>query len=134
MAKPLKSTFATDGSVDNTTTLFAGMSAPESIVLTAELSDTETEEFFVNSAKGAPVKGFAVIGDELIKYGTRFGDYAVRYLTRGVNGTTPVTHVVGTPVSLAPDYYLPPSIQEAIIALQEEVNSVKSRVTVLEVP
>jgi hypothetical protein len=119
--------------VDDDTTLFAGsIVAVSSIELTAELSDTEEEIFYVNEANGAPPKGYAFIENEIIKYSQQFGHYEVRFLERGYNGTTPAVHAVGTAVELVPDFYIPTSFREANVALQELVLELRDQITALE--
>lgn len=132
MATPLLSRFADDGSVDDSTSLFAGKSAVTTPTLTVELSDSETEEFFVNSAEGAPNKGYAIIEDEIIAYTSRFGPYKILYLERGVNGTTPATHAVSTSVTFTPDYHIPAALIEAVIAMQEKLVEYETRIAALE--
>lgn len=134
MATPLLSNFATDNTVDTATTLFAGKAALSTPVLTAELSDTETEEFFVDDAEGVPNKGFAVIENEIIFYSSRFGKYKVRYLERGVNGTTPAVHAIDTPVIFTPVYFIPDALVNAIIEMQTLILDHKSRIETLETP
>lgn len=128
----LQSNFATDNSLDDANTLFAGKASMTTPILTVELSDSETEAFFVDNADGTPKQGFAVIDDEIIYYSSRYGQYEVRYLQRGYNGTTPAIHAVSTPVTFTPVYYIPESIVNAIIQMQTLILDHKTRIEALE--
>jgi hypothetical protein len=128
----LQSNFAADSSVDDENTLFAGKETITTPVLTVDLSDSETEVFFIDDAEGTPKQGFAAIDDEVIFYASRYGKYEVRYLQRGYNGTTPAAHLTGATVTITPIFYIPESFRAAIIAMQEFMISVEARVTALE--
>jgi hypothetical protein len=132
MAKPLRSNFATNNTLDTKKTLFSGKSSVTTPVLTKELSSDETEEFFVNDSTGASNQGFAVIDEEVIFYSSRFGKYKIRYLKRGYNDTVPAIHLVNTPVTFTPLFYVPESLVEAVIAVQDVVLNLKSRVERVE--
>jgi hypothetical protein len=130
----ITSNFATDNSLDTSTTLFAGKEPVSTPVLTAELSDIETEEFFVDDSSGAPNIGFAAIEDEIIFYKSRLRKTKILYLERGINGTTPATHAIGTPVTFTPIYYIPPAFVSAIIEMQTLILDHKDRIEALETP
>lgn len=129
----LQSNFADDSTVvDDANTLFAGKETITSPTLTVNLSDSETEVFYIDDAEGLPKQGFAAIDDEVIFYSSRYGAYEIRYLQRGQNGTTPASHTHGATVTFTPVFYIPESFRAAIIAMQEYMISVEARVTALE--
>lgn len=114
---PLTSKFLGASVPDTSTTLFAGPSVVTTAVFVA-LSDSETDVLYVEDATFAANSGYAVIGSELIFYGSRFGIDQLRDLVRGVNGTTPASHAKSASVELHPTYYVPKAIVDAIIELQ----------------
>jgi hypothetical protein len=130
MAKPLFSTFADDGTVDSEMTLFKGAET-HTLMLTQDLSDDEEEVLFVDDADGAPLQGYVVIEDELISFEARYGKDQILYLRRGQGGTTAAAHLTGETVEIHPRYYLPPVIQNVIIALQEKVNDLQAQIDAL---
>jgi len=120
---PLQSNFgshAGDGAEDSSATLFLGMQVI-STSLAEELSDSEDEVLYVVDATGAPMKGYAVCEDELIYFQSRLNKDQIKALSRGQQDTAAVVHAIGTPITLHPLYYIPQSVQDAIINLQKRV-------------
>lgn len=132
MPKPLKSNFATDGSLDTRTTLFSGKDVVATPILAEGLSASETESFLVDNVEDISNSGFAVIDDEIIFYSARFGKRKIRYLQRGMNGTVPSVHAVGAVVVFTPVYFVPPAFVDAVIEMQVLIRDHKDRLEKLE--
>lgn len=120
---PLQANFsekAADSLEDTIVTLFTGLSVV-STTLAQDLSDSEIETMYVVDATGAAMQGYAVCESELIYFQGRLNKDQIRALSRGVQGTGPVPHVAGTAITLHPLYFIPQSIQDAIINLQKRL-------------
>lgn len=132
MATPGQSSFAVDGSIDTTVTLALGATVITT-TLAQELSDEETDIAVVEDAHGAPRSGVMVIGDELIYYESRYVRTDLKDLARGQEGTSAATHTVGSTVKIyGPSRFANPALVEALIAAQEVISDLQTRVAALE--
>lgn len=125
------SSYSEDGTPDTQTSLSIGSYI--TTTLASDINDSETESIELNDAGRAPVRGFISIENEIIYYEGRYGSNLLKELERGANSTTPAAHTAGaTVLILPPPFYINPALIDAIISLQENLNSLTTRVETLE--